>query len=158
MKSASHIGWMIVLIALISVSCTQQEQGQETGSLEEPIEIEGFLVKAPDYREVYPDTLWEELDVSLSVCPSFQQDGTWGVEFIWFRVAERPDKLLTLEDLLLLEEEGVIDEATILKNVRYRFAVNANSLEEATSNARERMAGNDWPPAEVLSRMEGFPQ
>lgn len=126
---------------------TQSPETSNAGALA------GFMVEEDLVAGVAVDSVWRQLTPDMNGSPAQDREGLWVIQFGWLRVPSRPESLYTYEDMFRLEDEGVIDENTILSPASYRFGVEARDLEEATAGAVARMEGPDWPPQVVYDSM-----
>ena len=86
------------------------------------------------------DTLWYRFGPALRGCRVLNRKDRWVAECAWFYMEGPHGGVYRMEELDSLHAIGRITDSTLFTNVRYRYLIEAASIEDAKREARAR-----WP-------------
>lgn len=86
------------------------------------------------------DTLWYRFGPALRGCRVLNRKQRWVAECAWFYMEGPHGGVYRMEELDSLHAIGLITDSTLFTNVRYRYLIEAASVEDA-----KREAEAPWP-------------
>jgi hypothetical protein len=120
-----------LLLAPASASaCDEEGVDSALGDAPAPFETR-VVVRQGTWLDAEVDTTWSALEPGTFLLRLRRPAGAWIAEYWFFRLAEDPERVLTLDEMHALEEAGEIDDQTESGLVVYQVLLYAQDQAQA---------------------------